>query len=65
MGNDNETPTTDAVDPKEQMRLALERKKQASHHANDGTRTELGKPTGNAHGPAGGKKQFTRRKAGG
>lgn len=55
-------PATDAVDPKEQMRAALEAKKNASHHHADGT-TTVGK-AGGEQGKHGGKRQF-RRKAGG
>lgn len=51
------------VDPKEQMRLALERKKAASHH--DSARLAGGsKLSGGAHKQQGGKREF-RRKSGG
>ncbi|MBB1508796.1 DUF5302 domain-containing protein [Tessaracoccus sp. MC1756] len=56
---------TDApLDPKEAMRQALERKKQAEHlSANAGTHGER-KQGGQAHGPAVGRREF-RRKSGG
>jgi hypothetical protein len=61
--SDNEPETAVPVDPKEAMRLALERKNAASR-----TGMSTGDPTsqsgGHAHGQAGGKRTF-RRKAGG
>lgn len=56
--------TSATPDPKEQMRQALERKK-AQNHGGGENHTEVQRSTGAAHGPAAGKKQFTRRKAGG
>lgn len=51
------------LDPKEAMRQALERKKQAeSHHGTGGPDTD--RAQGHAHGQMGGKRQF-RRKSGG
>lgn len=52
-----------AASPKEQMRLALERKN--AQRRGGEAHTEAARSTGTAHGPAAGKKQFTRRKAGG
>lgn len=54
----------EARDPKEAMREALERKKNANNKANlDATQAE-GKVTGGPHGPAAAKRVF-RRKSGG
>lgn len=51
------------LDPKEAMRQALERKKQAqSHHGPGGP--DADRSQGQAHGQVGGKRQF-RRKSGG
>ncbi|GAB3698368.1 DUF5302 domain-containing protein [Mariniluteicoccus flavus] len=61
----NEKPGDEAVDPKEQMRLALERKNQSQHHNTGEGRAAGGKVGGDAHGPAAGKRQFMRRKSGG
>lgn len=51
------------VDPKEAMRQALERKKQAHHDNQQGPSGEQ-KLTGGPHGPAAAKRVF-RRKSGG
>ncbi|SDB80807.1 hypothetical protein GA0111570_103129 [Raineyella antarctica] len=51
-----------ALDPKEQMRAALEAK-HAGHRANDAARNDQRNAQGGPHGQVGGKRQF-RRKAG-
>lgn len=52
------------LDPKEAMRQALERKKQAERHAAGGGGHGDRRQGGQAHGPVGGHREF-RRKAGG
>ena len=61
---DEESTQADApLDPKEAMRLALERKKQNEHHsAANGINSD--RSQGKAHSQVGGKRQF-RRKSGG
>ena len=62
--SENEQPDQNeqALDPKEAMRQALERKKAAEHGANGHVATDRTK--GAAHSQMGGKRQF-RRKSGG
>lgn len=61
----NDAEQTDApLDPKEAMRQALERKKQAQQHASDAGVHGDRKQGGQTHGPVGGRREF-RRKAGG
>lgn len=60
MSTDADNPAP--LDPKEQMKAALEAKKNAQHLHAEGAASK-GKQ-GGAHGPQGGKRQF-RRKAGG
>ncbi|GAA4904451.1 hypothetical protein GCM10025789_24450 [Tessaracoccus lubricantis] len=56
---------TDApLDPKEAMRQALERKKQAEHLSANAGIHEDRRQGGHAHGQMGGKREF-RRKSGG
>lgn len=57
------TPTA-GLDPKEQMRLALERKNAAAQRQGGGPGVEGQDAIGGPHGKAGGKRVF-RRKAGG
>lgn len=58
-----EQTTQEPLDPKEAMRQALERKKQAEHlSASHGVEADRGR--GHAHGKVGGKREF-RRKSGG
>ena len=61
MSSDNKTP---APDPKEAMRIALEKKNQASHASNTAGPNGDQKVSGGPHGQAGGKRVF-RRKSGG
>ncbi|WP_353082411.1 DUF5302 domain-containing protein [Tessaracoccus lapidicaptus] len=60
---ETESAPSEALDPKEAMRQALERKKQAEHlSASQGV--DVGRGQAHAHGKVGGKRQF-RRKSGG
>lgn len=60
--SESEEPQKEKPDPKEAMRLALERKKQKEHFsASHGV--EADKAEGHTHGKAGGKREF-RRKSG-
>lgn len=60
-----ESTTTDApLDPKEAMRLALERKKQNEHQSNANGVNADRNQGGRAHSQLGGKREF-RRKSGG
>ncbi len=52
------------LDPREQMKAALEAKKAAQHSNNAGGPQGGAKASGGPHGQQGGKRQF-RRKAGG
>ncbi|HJE50768.1 MAG TPA: DUF5302 domain-containing protein [Tessaracoccus flavescens] len=58
-----EQPEDKPLDPKEAMRQALERKKQAQGQHGPGS-ADADRSQGQAHGQMGGKRQF-RRKAGG
>lgn len=61
----SEAETPDApLDPKEAMRQALDRKKQAQQHATGSGVHGERKQGGQTHGPIGGRREF-RRKAGG
>lgn len=60
MSKDADNPAP--LDPKEQMKAALEAKKQAQHLHAEGAASQGKK--GSSQGPQGGKRQF-RRKAGG
>lgn len=59
---ESETPN-EPLDPKEAMRIALERKK-AAEHASAAHGITADRSQGSTHGPATGKRQF-RRKSGG
>lgn len=60
--SESEKQEPEKLDPKEAMRQALERKKQAEHKsASQGVTTQRGE--GHAQGKAGGKREF-RRKSG-
>lgn len=61
--NTDPKPADAALDPKEAMRLALEKKKEAEH-ASAAHGINADRSQGHAQGPVGGKRQF-RRKSGG
>ncbi len=61
--SESEKPHQEPLDPKEAMRLALERKK-AAEHRSAAAGVEVDRGHGHAHGKVGGKREF-RRKSGG
>lgn len=61
---DTPSDAADPIDPKEQMRAALEAKKAAHHKNADGPDPKNNAGGGHTAGKAGGRREF-RRKAGG
>ncbi|WP_342372335.1 DUF5302 domain-containing protein [Propioniciclava soli] len=63
-GRAQPSEAADQPDPREQMKAALEAKKNAQHGSAGGPAGSPGRASGGPHGQQGGKRQFRRRSGG-